>query len=90
MMSQAKFQNAAAVEDRAAQTVSNAANAAGAAVRDATAQFRETASDIGARVSRRADDAVGELARRVEQQPISSILIAGGVGLLTGLLLARR
>jgi ElaB/YqjD/DUF883 family membrane-anchored ribosome-binding protein len=88
-MSQARYQ-AADVEDRAAQTISDAASAAGAAVRDATSHFRETASDIGARVSRRADGAVNQLADRVEEQPISALLIAGGVGLLAGLLLARR
>ena len=89
-MSQTKYQQAQGFEDRAAQTVSDAANAAGAAVRDATSHFRDAASDIGARVSRRADGAVNELADRVEAQPITSLLIAGGVGLLAGLLLARR
>ena len=89
-MSQSRFQSAQAAQDRATQTVSEAANAAGAAVRDATSQFRETASDIGARVSRRADGAVNELADRVEEQPITALLIAGGIGLLAGMLLARR
>jgi ElaB/YqjD/DUF883 family membrane-anchored ribosome-binding protein len=88
-MSQARYQ-AGEMQDRAAQTISDAASAAGAAVRDATSQFRETASDFGARVSRRADGAVNQLADRVEEQPISALLIAGGVGLLAGLLLARR
>ena len=89
-MSQSKYQSAQAFEDRAAQTVSDAANAAGAAVRDATSHFRDAASDIGARVGRRAGGAANELADRVEEQPITSLLIAGGVGLLAGLLLARR
>jgi ElaB/YqjD/DUF883 family membrane-anchored ribosome-binding protein len=89
-MSQSRYQSAQAAEDRVTQTVSDAANAAGAAVRDATSHFRDTASDIGARVSRRADGAVNDLADRVEEQPITALLIAGGVGLLAGLLLGRR
>ena len=88
-MSQARSQTDS-LEDRTSQTISDAANMAGAAVRDATRQFRSAASDIGSRVSSRAHDAVGELAHRVEQQPLSALLIAGGVGLLAGLLLARR
>jgi ElaB/YqjD/DUF883 family membrane-anchored ribosome-binding protein len=89
-VSQTRYQSAQAAEDRAAQAIGDAANAAGAAVRDATSHFRDTASDIGARVSRRADGAVSELADRVEEQPITALLIAGGVGLLAGMLLARR
>ena len=89
-MSQSRYQSTQAVEDRVAQTVSDAANAAGSAVRDATSNFREAASDIGARASRRAEGAVNELADRVESQPISALLIAGGIGLLAGLVLGRR
>ena len=88
-MSQAKY-HAASVEDRAAQTVSEAANAAGAAVRDATSQIREAANDLGARVRKSADNTVTDLAKRVEQQPLSAVLVAGGVGLIAGMLLARR
>jgi ElaB/YqjD/DUF883 family membrane-anchored ribosome-binding protein len=89
-MSQAKYHTASAVEDRAAQTVGEAANAAGAAVRDATSQIRDAANDLGARVRKSADGTVSDLAKRVEQQPLSAVLIAGGVGLIAGLLLARR
>ena len=89
-MSQSTYRNAQNMQDHAAQTVSDAANAAGAAVRDATSQFRETASDIGARVSRRADSAASDLADRVEEAPLTALLIAGGVGLLAGLILGRR
>ncbi len=88
-MSQAKFQTAT-IEDRATQSVSEAANAAGAAVRGATNQIRDAAADVGARVRSSADDAVSDLAKRVEQQPLSAVLMAGGVGLIAGLLLARR
>jgi ElaB/YqjD/DUF883 family membrane-anchored ribosome-binding protein len=89
-MSQTKFQTAPTFEDRATQTVSDAANAAGAAVRGASNQIRDAAADLGARARSNADDAVSELAKRVEQQPLSAVLVAGGVGLLVGLLLARR
>lgn len=88
-MSATKFQTAGA-EDRISQTVSDAASHAGAAVRDATSQVRDAASDFGARVRSRADDAVGDLAQRVEDQPISALLMAAGIGLIAGLLLGRR
>jgi ElaB/YqjD/DUF883 family membrane-anchored ribosome-binding protein len=89
-MSQAKLQTGPTFEDRAAQTVGEAANAAGAAVRDARAQIRDVAADIGARVRKSADETANDLAKRVERQPLSSIVVAAGVGLVAGLLLARR
>jgi len=90
IVSQTNYQYTTGAEDQAAQGINDAAHAAGAALRDATAQFREAASDIGARVGRRADDAVDHLADRVQEQPVTSLLIAGGIGLVAGLLLARR
>jgi ElaB/YqjD/DUF883 family membrane-anchored ribosome-binding protein len=89
-MSQAKLHTATTFEDRAAQTVGEAANAAGAAVRDAGAHIRDAAADFGARVRKTADGTANDLAKRVEQQPLSSIVVAAGVGLVAGMLLARR
>jgi ElaB/YqjD/DUF883 family membrane-anchored ribosome-binding protein len=89
-MSQAKLHTATNFEERATQTVGEAANAAGAAVRDAGAQIRDAAAGIGARVRKSADETANDLAKRVEQQPLSSIMVAAGVGLVAGLLLARR
>jgi ElaB/YqjD/DUF883 family membrane-anchored ribosome-binding protein len=89
-MSQAKFQTASNFEDRATQSVGEAANAASAAVRDASAQIRDTAADIGARVRKSADATATDLGKRVEKQPLSSIAMAAGFGLIAGLLLARR
>jgi ElaB/YqjD/DUF883 family membrane-anchored ribosome-binding protein len=89
-MSQSKFQSASVMEDRAAQTISNAANAAGAAVRDATSQFADTASELGRNARSRADDAIDDIAERVVNQPISAVLIAAGVGFVAGLILSRR
>jgi ElaB/YqjD/DUF883 family membrane-anchored ribosome-binding protein len=89
-MSGTNFRTVNGETDRAAQTINQAANAAGAAVRDAADSAREYAADVNRRVSKHADQAVHDLAHRVEEQPITSLLIAGGVGLLAGMLLARR
>jgi ElaB/YqjD/DUF883 family membrane-anchored ribosome-binding protein len=89
-MSGTNFRTVAGETDRAGERINQAANAAGAAVRDAADSARDYAADMNRRVSKRADQAVHDLADRVEEQPITSLLIAGGVGLLAGLLLARR
>jgi ElaB/YqjD/DUF883 family membrane-anchored ribosome-binding protein len=72
--------------DRAAQGISDAASAAGTAVRDATRKVGATAADLGDRAS----EASHDLSRRVEQQPLTSVLVAAGVGFVAGLLLSRR
>jgi ElaB/YqjD/DUF883 family membrane-anchored ribosome-binding protein len=82
-MSGSKFQTVGAEADRVSQSVNQAATAAGAAMRDA-------AADLNQRVGRQADEAVQQLSRKVEDQPLTALVIAGGVGLLAGLLLARR
>jgi ElaB/YqjD/DUF883 family membrane-anchored ribosome-binding protein len=89
-MSGTNFRTVSSEADRAGQTVNQAATAAGAAVRDAAENARDYAADLNKRVSKQADQAVQDLAHRVEEQPITSLLIAGGVGLLAGMLLARR
>jgi ElaB/YqjD/DUF883 family membrane-anchored ribosome-binding protein len=89
-MSQAKLHTATNFEDRAAQSVGDAANTAGAAMRNAGAQIRDTAADFGARVRKSADETTNDLVKRVEKQPLSSIMVAAGVGLVAGMLLARR
>ncbi|HTZ70495.1 MAG TPA: hypothetical protein VMB71_07595 [Acetobacteraceae bacterium] len=82
-MSGTKFQTVGAETDRLGRAVNDAAASAGAALRD-------TAADLNQRVGRQADEAVQELSRRVEAQPITALLVAGGIGLLAGMLLARR
>ena len=89
-MSGTTFRTVSNETDRVGQTVSQAASAAGAALREAADTFRETAYDLNKRVSKQAGQAVDDLSDRVETAPITSLLIAGGVGLLAGLLLARR
>jgi ElaB/YqjD/DUF883 family membrane-anchored ribosome-binding protein len=89
-MSGTNFRTVSSEADRAGQAVNQAATSAGAAVRDAAESARDYATDLNRRVSKQADQAVHDLAQRVEDQPITSLLIAGGVGLLAGLLLARR
>ncbi len=74
------------VADRAAQSINEAANAAGSAVRDATRTVSAAASEIGDR----ATHATQDLSRRVEEQPLTSLLIAAGAGFLVGLVLGRR
>ena len=76
--------------DRAEQVVRDTAQEAGAAMRVAGGHIRDQANDIGGRLSRQADGAAHDMAKRVEQQPLGAVLIAGGIGLLAGALLARR
>ncbi len=89
-MSQAKFQSAPVMDDRTAQTISNAANEAGAAVRDAASQFADSATQIGRKARSRADDAMDDLAERVVHQPPAAVLVAAGVCFLAGLIFGRR
>jgi ElaB/YqjD/DUF883 family membrane-anchored ribosome-binding protein len=89
-MSGTTFRTVANETDRVGQTVAQAATAAGAALREAADSFRETAYDLNRRVGKQADQAVHDLSDKVESAPITSLLIAGGLGLLAGLLLARR
>ncbi len=76
--------------DRAEQVVRDTAHEAGAALRSAGGHMRDQATDIGGKLSRQADVAAHDMAKRVEQQPMGAMLIAGGIGLLAGALLARR
>jgi ElaB/YqjD/DUF883 family membrane-anchored ribosome-binding protein len=41
-------------------------------------------------LSDRANAASSDLSRRLEQQPLTSVMIAAGAGFLVGLLLGRR
>ncbi len=72
--------------DRASKAINDSAHAAGAAVRDASRKVTAAVNDIGDRAS----DATQQLTRRVEQQPLSSVAIAVGVGFFLGLILGRR
>ncbi len=89
-MSSATTQNfrdqASDMADRTTHRINDAANAASSAVRDASRKVSSTMGDI----SDRANAASSDLSHRVEQQPLTSVLIAAGAGLLVGILLARR
>jgi ElaB/YqjD/DUF883 family membrane-anchored ribosome-binding protein len=89
-MSQTKFQAASGNADRAIRSASEAAYNAGAAMRDASEQVLHNAADAGEKLRGRADDAMQDLGKQIENQPITSVLIAAGVGLLAGLMLGRR
>lgn len=89
-MSGTKFQNVSGDADRVTQSTHDAAQAAGSALRDATGVARDAAYRINETVSRQTDRAVEDLSRRVEEQPITALLVAGGIGLVAGMLLARR
>jgi len=72
--------------DRAAQKIGSAANTAGAAVRDASQRVSSTVHDV----SDRATAATKDLSRRVEEQPLTSVLVAAAAGFVIGLLFSRR
>jgi ElaB/YqjD/DUF883 family membrane-anchored ribosome-binding protein len=72
--------------ERAARRISDAADAAGAAVRGASHKVTAAVGDIGDRASA----ATHDLTRRVEQQPLTSVLVAAGAGFVVGLLMGRR
>jgi ElaB/YqjD/DUF883 family membrane-anchored ribosome-binding protein len=89
-MSQAKLHTATNFEDRASQSFGDAAHAAGAAMRNAGAQIRDSAADFGARVRKSADETATDLSKRVEKQPLSSVMATAGIGFIAGVLLTRR
>jgi ElaB/YqjD/DUF883 family membrane-anchored ribosome-binding protein len=85
-MSGTRFQTVANLESDAEALVGKAAHAAGEVIRDASSQ----ASEAGARLRRESSQLLAEMSREVSAQPVQSVLIAAGAGLLAGLLLARR
>ena len=71
---------------RAAQTVQETSEAAWDVAQKAGAQARQTAGQVYAQGERTARD----LARRVEEQPLAALLIAGAVGYAMAYLLHAR
>ena len=72
------------------QRVSDAAAEAGAAVREATRKVAAAASDVGQQVYDRGQRVGKGVADQVENQPITSVLVAAAAGFVAGLLIARR
>ena len=61
-----------------------------AAVRDAAGRVSEAAADLGDKVYQRGRQAGEQVTKHVEAQPLSSVLVAGAVGFVVGMLMARR
>jgi hypothetical protein len=61
------------MDDRMTDTIAQAAEQAGAAIRTATTEFGRNARS-------RADDSLDDLAQQVARQPLSALLIAAGAG----------
>ena len=70
--------------------VDGAVSDAGASLRDTTRKAADMAGILGQRALARGTDYGKSVAKQVEDQPMATMLIAGGIGLLAGLLLARR
>ena len=83
----------AAVKDRSASTLEDAASAAGkagAVVEDAARRAGEQAEEIGQQAYATGERVARTVARQVESQPIGAVLIAGALGIAVGYALARR
>jgi len=72
--------------EHTADKISTTAGAAGAAVRDVFDRAAAAVDDV----SDRASAATHDLSRRVEQQPLTSVLLAASAGFVVGLLMVRR
>jgi ElaB/YqjD/DUF883 family membrane-anchored ribosome-binding protein len=72
--------------DRLTKGVQDAADSANSAVHNASRRVAARASELGDR----AGDVGRDLSRQVEEQPLATLAIAAGVGLVAGLLLSRR
>jgi ElaB/YqjD/DUF883 family membrane-anchored ribosome-binding protein len=79
-------QQAKDMAQRAAQTVQETSTAAWDVAQKASAQAREAAGEAYAQGERAARD----LARRVEEQPLAALMIAGAVGYAMAYLLHGR
>lgn len=74
-----------AVDDRvdaASETIANAMKAA----REATASAAEELDELGSELRVRLDDGIETLSRTVVRNPLKSIVIAAGIGLVCGLI----
>ena len=82
-------QAASAASDFGERLGQSAADA-GDAVRDATRAVGDAATGVGPRAYETGQRAGQSLAEQVEKQPMMSLVAAATVGLLAGMLLARR
>jgi len=67
-----------------------ATRATGEALQDASRKATAAVSDLGKSAYDVGTKARDEMSRQVEAQPMMAVLVAASLGLLTGLLLARR
>lgn len=77
----------------AASVLSEAREAAGdtvKVVREAAGRTGAQAAEIGEQAYARGKDAAQSAARRLEDQPVAAVLVAGAIGIAIGYLLARR
>lgn len=82
--------NASDMANDISKRVGDAAADAGAAVRDATRKVSSKASDMGHQVYERGQHYGKTVTDQVENQPITSVLVAAAAGFFAGLLLSRR
>ena len=82
--------NASDTANDMSKRVGDAAADAGAAVRDATRKVSSKASDVGQQVYERGQQYSKTVMDQVENQPLTSVLVATAAGFLPGLLLSRR
>lgn len=67
----------------------DAAQRIGSEATDAAQKLGGQAKDMGSQVYRQAVDAGRYAGQQIEEQPLTAMLVAGGVGLLIGFLLGR-
>jgi ElaB/YqjD/DUF883 family membrane-anchored ribosome-binding protein len=76
------------------ETASDAAARASAgmrdAIRDGARKVDDATSEIGGDLYKRSQYIGRDIARHIESQPMSSVIIAAAAGIFTGMLLARR
>lgn len=63
---------------------------AGAFIKDAARQAGSQATEIGEQAYAKGERGADSVARWVEQQPFTALLVAGAIGVAIGYLLARR
>lgn len=72
------------------QRVGGAAADAGAAVQDATRKMGSAAADAGQQIYHQSQRVGRGVIEQVENQPVTSVLVAAAAGFIAGILLARR
>ena len=76
--------------DGVSRAVSDAAAGVGAAVRDAAQQAYASASEFRDETIAQGNRFSADVRGQVRHQPLTAVLAAAGIGLVAGLLLARR